>query len=75
MNNKKEHTRLSDKLKELKKIIVGLNNHSMDLIYISAKVEMKLRKENLTSEELAEYEEQINRSVREIQKKNNSILK
>ena len=75
MKNEKEYTLLCKKLRYLKSVIVDLDSHSMELIYLSAKVEMKLRKNDLTKEEMVEYEEKIDKLVKDVQKENNIIIK
>ncbi|MCB0720940.1 MAG: hypothetical protein KDC42_01445 [Ignavibacteriae bacterium] len=68
MNNGKDYTRLNKKLKELKKMIMSLDSHAMELINISAKVEMKLRKMELTDNEIAGYEARIDKLIKEVKK-------
>lgn len=49
-------------------MIMSLDSHAMELINISAKVEMKLRKMELTDNEIAGYEARIDKLIKEVKK-------
>ena len=66
MNYKEKHKLLGKKLDILKDIINGLNSHSMELINISAKMEMKLRNKKLSREEIILLEKGLDGMIKKV---------